>query len=334
MTIMKINAGIIGMGIGQKHFEAIEGYKNSIVKIICEKDPKKIRDLEKKYPNKLITSDESKIFSDKSINLVSIASYDNFHFKQVVKSIHAKKHIIIEKPMCLKLNELIKIKKLLKVNPRIKIMSNLVLRVNDLFLDFKKQVRKKKIIYIEADYMWGRKYKLSEWRNKVKDYSITLGAGIHMIDLIMWFLKLKPISVQAFGSKKGNEGTLFKKDSLIVYIFKFPNNIIVKVSANGVAVTNHFHEVKIYQSDKTLINSITGAYSIIKKNKETKIKKINSKYPDKINRKKLIQNFVDSLINNKKVQLVSIKEQIDLMCVCFAADKSLKKSKKTMIKYI
>ena len=37
---MNINAAIIGMGIGQKHFEAIEGYKNSKVVIICEKDPK------------------------------------------------------------------------------------------------------------------------------------------------------------------------------------------------------------------------------------------------------------------------------------------------------
>ena len=331
---MKINAGIIGMGIGQKHFDAIEGYKNSIVKIICEKDPTKIKKLKKKYPNKLITSDENKIFSDKSVNLVSIASYDNFHFKQIVKSIHTNKHIIIEKPMCLKLDELIKIKKLLKKNPSIKIISNLVLRVNDLFLNFKSQIKKNKTIYIEADYMWGRKHKLSEWRNKIKDYSITLGAGIHMIDLIMWFLKLRPISVQAFGSKKGNEGTLFKKDSLIVYIFNFPNNIIAKVSANGFAVTNHFHDVKIYQSDKTLINSITGAYSLIKKKNEIKMNKIASKYTDKLNRKKLIQNFVDSLKSKQKKPLITIKEQIDLMCACFAANKSLKNNKKIIIKYI
>ena len=38
---MRINAGIIGMGIGQKHFDAIEGYKNSQVSIICEKNKKK-----------------------------------------------------------------------------------------------------------------------------------------------------------------------------------------------------------------------------------------------------------------------------------------------------
>ncbi len=331
---MKIIAAIIGMGIGQKHFEAIEGYKNSKVKIICEKDPKKINKLKKKYPRKLVVSDENKIFLDKSINLVSIASYDNFHFKQIVKSISSNKNIIVEKPMCLKLTELVKIKKLLKKKPNLKMISNLVLRTNDLFLNFKKQVKRKKTIYIEADYMWGRKYKLSGWRNKIKDYSITLGAGIHMIDLIMWLLKLKPISVQAFGSKKGNIGSIYKKDSLIVYIFNFPNNIIAKISANAVAISKHFHEIKIFQTDKTLINSIFGAYSLVKKNNKTKIEKINALYPDKKSRKKLIHNFIDVLKNKKKKQLVTINEQFNLMTACLAADKSLKSKKKTTIKYL
>ena len=331
---MNINAAIIGMGIGQKHFEAIEGYKNSKVKIICEKNSKKINELKKKYPNKLIVSDENKIYLDKSINLVCIASYDNFHFNQIVKSIESNKNIIVEKPMCLKLNELIKIKKLLKKKPNIKMVSNLVLRTNDLFLNFKKQIEKKKTIYIEADYLWGRKHKLSGWRNRIKDYSITLGAGIHMVDLVMWLLKLKPTSVQVFGTKKGNIGSSFTKDSLIIYIFNFPNNIIVKLSANAVAIAEHFHEIKIFQTDRTLINSISGAYSLIKKGNKTKMKKINAKYPDKKNRKKLIQNFIDVLKNKKKKQIVTLNEQFDLMSVCFAADKSLKNKKKTTIKYI
>ena len=37
---MKIIAAIIGMGIGQKHLEAIESKKNSHVKIICETNKK------------------------------------------------------------------------------------------------------------------------------------------------------------------------------------------------------------------------------------------------------------------------------------------------------
>ena len=42
---MNVKAAIIGMGIGKKHLEAIDHYKNSEVKVICEKDPKKIKSL-------------------------------------------------------------------------------------------------------------------------------------------------------------------------------------------------------------------------------------------------------------------------------------------------
>ena len=129
---MKIKAAVIGMGIGFKHLEAIESCKGSIVKIICEKNIKKIKFLKKKFPTKIITSNENIIFKDKDINLVSIASYDNYHFSQIMKSIKSKKNIIVEKPMCLNLSQLKKINSQAKLK-KIKIISNLVLRVNNLF---------------------------------------------------------------------------------------------------------------------------------------------------------------------------------------------------------
>ena len=38
---MKIKAAIIGTGVGEKHFEAIEKYRDASVEIICEKNKKK-----------------------------------------------------------------------------------------------------------------------------------------------------------------------------------------------------------------------------------------------------------------------------------------------------
>ena len=57
-------------------------------------------------------------------------------------------------------------------------------------------------------------------------------------------------------------------------------------------------------------------------------------YPDKKNRKKLIQNFIDVLISKKIKPIVTLKEQFDLMSVCFASDKSLKFKKKIKKKYL
>ena len=59
---MKIIAAVIGMGVGEKHMEAINGFMGSKVKIICEKDKKKLNIIKKKYPKMIVTSDEEIIF--------------------------------------------------------------------------------------------------------------------------------------------------------------------------------------------------------------------------------------------------------------------------------
>ena len=69
------------------------------------------------------------------------------------------------------------------------------------------------------------------------------------------------------------------------------------------------------------------------KNNNTLFKRLNFDYPDKKNRKKLIQNFIDVLMNKKIKPIVTIKEQFDLMSVCFASDDSLKLNKTIKIKY-
>ena len=331
LKILKSNniyAGVIGSGIGIKHLEAIDSHKKSNVVIICEKNQKKINFLRKKFPNKVITKNENEIFLNDKINLVSIASYDNDHYDQILKCIKFKKNFIVEKPMCLNLWQLRNINRLL-VKSKLKMTSNLVLRTNSLFKNFRKLIDKKKVFYIEGDYIWGRKEKLSQWRAKVKDYSLTLGAGIHMIDLIIWFLRELPKSVTTFSNNNATKNSKFKKQSFAIYIFEFSNNVLVKITANLAAVYNHIHEIKIFQTNKTITNNLNGSFKI---GKNKIINKIKKEYPDKKNRKQLIIDFVESILTNRK-HMLSIKEQINLMIVCFAADESLKKKKKITIKY-
>jgi len=325
----KISAGIIGFGIGQKHFEAINNYKNTKVKTICEKDFKKLKYLKKVFPEIKITNNENDIFLDRDINLVSIASYDNYHYSQILKCIKNNKNMIVEKPMCLNLRQLKKIKKLIS-GSNLKIMSNMVLRVNDLFTNIKKKISKDNIFYIEADYIWGRVNKLFGWRSKINDYSIILGAGIHVIDLVMWMINKRPHSVLALANNIVTRKTIFKKKSMALIILEFPGNILAKITANGVAVHKHFHEIKVFTNKKTINNTLNGSFTYTKNNSI----KNKFSYPDKIHRKKLIHNFIDHITNKKKKLIMTKKEQIDLMSVCLAAEESLKKDKKIKIRYI
>ena len=112
----------------------------------------------------------------------------------------------------------------------------------------------------------GKKKKLFGWRSKVKEYSLTLGAGIHIIDLINWLTRLKPKTVYAMGNKKATKETVFKKNSLITMLFEYPKNIMVKITANGAAVFDHFHEIKIFSDNQTLVHSRLGSYIVKNEN--------------------------------------------------------------------
>ena len=108
---------------------------------------KKINSL--KLPNSLkkirFTRKEDEILENKKIDLVCISSYDNFHFDQIVKAINYNKHIFVEKPICLKQEELNYLKKKLSKHKNIKISTNLVLRNNPYIKKMQKLIKKKEI---------------------------------------------------------------------------------------------------------------------------------------------------------------------------------------------
>ena len=51
----------------------------------------------KKFKDIKVCKNENELFKNKSINLICICSYDNFHFKHVKKSILQKKRYIYRK---------------------------------------------------------------------------------------------------------------------------------------------------------------------------------------------------------------------------------------------
>ena len=46
-----------------------------------------------------------------------------------------------------------------------------------------------------------------------------------MIDLVVWLLKDKPLTISSYGNNISTKGTSFKKKSFMVYILKFKNNL-------------------------------------------------------------------------------------------------------------
>ena len=63
------------------------------------------------------TRDAAESLRDKSIDVVSIATYDTEHFEMAATAIRHGKHVFVEKPLCMALDEMRVLKALLKMRP-------------------------------------------------------------------------------------------------------------------------------------------------------------------------------------------------------------------------
>ena len=333
--VKKLNIGIIGLGVGFHHFECFMQNKNCRVISVCDFDKKKIKIIQSKFPKIKTTLLDKDIIEDKNIDLVCIASYDNYHCDQVIASVKNKKHVFVEKPLCTNYKEYKKIKRILKKNPKIKISSNFVLRGAPQFITLNKMIKKKKfgkIFYISGEYNYGRLNKIiNGWRSNIAKYSVTHGGAIHIIDLALSLLKKKPIKVVASGNNISTAKTNFSSNDIINSIIKFEDNTIVNITSNFGCVMPHHHTFKLYGTERTFIQDYSRSYVSKSRVVSNKVSKIDNNYLNK-NKKKILESFIHSLVSKKK-PLVSQSDVINSMAISLTIDKSAKSNKWEEIKY-
>ena len=138
----KIVVGIIGLGVGKRHLDAYLKYGCKVKKIYDFKIETS-KNIKKKHPRIEICKNENEIFDDPEINLVSIASYDNFHYNQLIKSIKSKKNIFVEKPIVQKEEHAKKIVNLLNKHKNIFIQTNFILTESPRIISLKQDIKKK-----------------------------------------------------------------------------------------------------------------------------------------------------------------------------------------------
>ena len=330
----KYNVAIIGLGVGEKVLKTLKNNKklNSIK--IFDFNKNKLNRLKKKYSVHAY-SKEKDIYKDKSINIIYIATYDNYHYAQCKKALAANKHIFVEKPAFLYENHASTFRKLIEKKPGIAFMSNLILRKSPRFIYLKNKIKSGllgKIYYVEGDYNYGRLKKITHgWRSKIPFYSVTLGGGLHIFDLIIWLLGIKIEEVTSYANKISTENTRFKYPDLVTTIFKSDKKVVGKVTSNFGCVFPHFHKLSVYGTKKTFENSIDIGNFYIKRNFNKKIKiKIPYLIKDK---SKLFDEMIDC-IENKIKRINKKKEIFNALKVCYAVDKSIKSNKKIKIRHL
>jgi len=333
----KLRIGIIGLGVGEKHIEGYQKHPNCEVVALCDFSEEKLRKVREEYPRIYTTKSADEIIDNDDIDIVSIASFDNYHFEQAAKSLQKNKHIFVEKPLCLFREEAEEIKKILDKKPDLKISLNLNLRTSPLFKWLKKSINSGElgqIFYIEGDYLWGRVNKLTDgWRKEMHFYSIIHGAAVHMVDLLIWLTGMVPVEVEGYGNQISTHGSDLHYNDFAVFVLKFDNGMVAKISASGGCVHPHFHKVEVWGTKQTFVHDINGTSLITSCDFRQKPLEIHKDYPGK-QKGEIIYSFIDSILSNVSQALVPPEDVFKTMSVCFAAEEAIKKGRPVTIKYI
>ena len=75
-----LNVGVIGLGVGEAHIKSYNKIDNCNVKSVCDFNKTRRENICKSYDISSSFEDYRKITEDPDIDIVSICSYDNFHF--------------------------------------------------------------------------------------------------------------------------------------------------------------------------------------------------------------------------------------------------------------
>lgn len=333
---MKFSAAVIGLGVGEQHLKSYITHSECEKVYIIDTNKENLAEVYSRYPQAVILNSEEEIYSNKDIRIVSIASYDNFHSNQIIKSLKSGKHVFCEKPICQFEDELEGIYSACKENSGLALSSNLILRKSPRFIELREEVRRGKygrIYHIEADYLYGRIHKItSGWRGQIPYYSIMGGGGVHMIDLVTWITGEWPVEVTAMGNSICSEGTQFSGNDFVVALLKYNSGLIVKLSANFGCVQPHFHHLKIFGTEATFTNTVSDAVRHISRDPESVPENVISTYPG-VGKGDYLSNFINSVLNGREPEIPS-SEVFDIMSVIIALDKAALSGKTEHINYL
>ena len=215
----KIGVGVVGLGVGEQHAHTYARLNNCSVKWLYDISDAKADEVSRRVGHVSIAQNLEQILIDSDVSVLSLATFEHFHFDEVIAAFNAGKHVFVEKPLCQSIEELSTIKKCWEDNGRPHLQSNLILRSAPLYKHLKDIIEDGELgtIYaIDGDYLYGRLHKITNgWRESAPNYSVMESGGIHMIDLMTWLANERPNRVATVGNDISTKNSSFNYNGIL-----------------------------------------------------------------------------------------------------------------------
>jgi predicted dehydrogenase len=324
----RFGVGVIGLGVGEQHARAFSAHPDCDLVALCDFDAAKLADVATRLPPARHYAHAEQLIDDPRVAIVAIASNDDHHAAQILRALRLGKHVFCEKPLCLEESELHDIVAAWRAAGGARLSTNTVLRRAPRYRWAREEIaagRMGRVFCVEADYVYGRLQKLtSSWRGRIPGYSVMLGGGVHMMDLVLWLTGERPAEVFAQSSDLGSRGTGFNGTDLVLAQLRFSSGLLARVGANFASVYAHYHRIVVHGTRatfETLPAGISPAARLWTERDGGAPPKLVEESP-KVGKGELIPAFV-AAVQGRGEPDVTEAEAFAAVSLCLAVDKSL-----------
>ncbi len=205
---------VVGCGYwGKNHISTLHeiGYLGGIV----DSDTTLLSNFSKKYPNILTYQNLAEAISNENFSGFVVATPSSTHFKIAQKIIDHGKHVLVEKPLALNVDDA-KTLVLLAKKRKVNLMVGHVLLFHPAIKKIKKLIKNNKIGKLQ--YIYSNRLNLGQVRT---EESAFWSLAPHDISLFQYFTESLPVNINAFG------GDFLQKDihDTTITMLDYPNNV-------------------------------------------------------------------------------------------------------------
>jgi len=259
----KFNVGIVGYGwVASAHIPAINGTSLAQVTAVYSSRPLDSRTLSAKHGGQVKAyNDFEEMLADPDIHALSLCSFPYDHARQAIAAARAGKHLIIEKPLCLSLQDLRAMRKAISL-AGIKTCVCFECRYSNQFQTIKAVIDQGllgKLHYGEIDYYHGIGPWYGQFRwNTRKDAggSALLTAGCHALDALLLCLGDDVVEVTSYDTKSRSKIFVpYEYTTTSVSLLKFKSGAVGKCAAVVDCLQPYYFHTHLVGSEGSLLDN-------------------------------------------------------------------------------
>jgi predicted dehydrogenase len=334
----ELGAAIVGCGwVAEEYIKAFVCDTRTEVRALVSRSEEKPRRYQQKYClDCVITSDHTEMLEQSDVDIVVVCTPHNLHTPFVVDAAESGRHVIIEKPVALNMDEVRQQQDAIN-KAGVKSVVSFVLHWNPLLETIDNLIEKEafgNIFMIEVDYMHRIWCGPERWLGtREQGGTAMLAAGCHAVDAMRWFARNEAVEVTAYQAKTENPLEYPGTNTAIV---RFENDAVGRCTSCFDAEMPYVFNIGIYGTEGSLRNDQVYAPKLFPG--QTGFMKIPAILPDSGDVahhpfQGEVSHFLDCILEDR-TPLPDINDAAKTMALCLAADRSAEEGRPVPIEEI